>query len=97
MIGKKINFFRLQKAMTKTEFAKVIGVSVSTIWRYENNKSKISNMDILKKITSALDIKLVDLLSSGIIKKSYYYINNRVFLRYQLYICPYTSKFLGLD
>ena len=97
MIGKKINFFRLQKAMTKTEFAKVIGVSVSKIWRYENDKSKISNMDILKKITSVLDIKLVDLLSSGIIKKFYYYINNRVFLLYQLYICPYTSKFLGLD
>jgi Predicted transcription factor, homolog of eukaryotic MBF1 len=60
-IGKNIKNFRKNKKLTQKQLADIIGVSVVTIQNYENGRRE-PNMETLKKIASALDIKLNDLL-----------------------------------
>ena len=61
MIGKNLRYYRLLRGLTMAQLASLTDVSQMSISNYEKGKRRPS-MDILKKLTLALDIRLVDLL-----------------------------------
>ena len=54
-IGAKIRDYRLQKGLTQTELADLIGVKGQTISRYEKDQRDV-RQDVIKKIAKALDV-----------------------------------------
>lgn len=62
MFSKNLKYFRLSKAYTKKELAAKVNVSSMAITNYENGTRK-PNMDILKKMALALDVKVSDFLT----------------------------------
>ena len=61
MLGKNIKYSRLKNGLTKKALAEMIGISSMAITHYENGE-RTPDMQILRKLTDALQVKLVDLL-----------------------------------
>lgn len=62
MFGKNLKYYRLRKGMTKTSLAKACGVTPTAITNYENGMMP-ERMDVVKRLASALDVKVIDFLS----------------------------------
>lgn len=62
MFSKNLKYYRLKKNMTKKELAALIGVSSMAISYYESGQRN-PDMDTIKKIASALGIRVSDFLS----------------------------------
>jgi transcriptional regulator with XRE-family HTH domain len=62
-VGERIKELRLQKKLTQTELAKLVGLTYIQIGRYETNKSNPS-ADVLRKLAAALDTT-TDFLMKG--------------------------------
>lgn len=62
-VGERIKELRLQKKLTQTELAKLVGLTYIQIGRYETNKSNPS-ADVLNKLAAALDTT-TDFLMKG--------------------------------
>lgn len=63
--GEKIKYYRTQLGLSAEELASSIGVSPSTIYRYENNDIANMGIDKLKLIASALHTQSYVLLGWG--------------------------------
>ena len=63
MFSKNLKFYRLCKQMTKKKLAQKVNVTPMAITNYENGVRK-PNMEILKKLATALDIRVADFLST---------------------------------
>jgi transcriptional regulator with XRE-family HTH domain len=63
--GKRLETIRKQRGLTIEEFAKLCGLSKSTIDRIEKNKQSPS-LERLIQISESLGIKLTDLISNEI-------------------------------
>lgn len=61
MLGKNLRYYRLTRGLTMAQLASLTNVSQMSISNYEKGKRRPS-MEVLKKLTLALDIRLVDLL-----------------------------------
>ena len=61
MFNKNLKFYRLRKEMTKKDLAATAGLSAMAITNYENG-SRLPDMDTLKKLANALDVKVSDFL-----------------------------------
>lgn len=61
MLGKNIKYSRLKLGFTKKALAEKIGISSMAITHYENGERN-PDMQIMRKLTDALQVKLVDLL-----------------------------------
>lgn len=61
MLGKNIKYSRLKNGLTKKALAEKVGISSMAITHYENGE-RTPDMQILRKLTDALQVKLVDLL-----------------------------------
>lgn len=61
MISKNLKYYRLRKNMTKSKLAELCGISPMSVTYYENGDRNPS-MEILKKMASALDIRVSDFL-----------------------------------
>lgn len=57
----KIKEFRLKHNLTQSEVAKELGVQISTISQYENNKRQ-PNSKTLKKLAEIFNCKIDDLV-----------------------------------
>lgn len=55
--GEKLKDIRLEKKLTQSELADMVGCSAIAISRYENDKRE-PNMEVLKKIADALNIDI---------------------------------------
>ena len=64
-----IKEYRIEKGWTQGELAKIAGVSIETIKRYENGKTNPTN-DNLSKIASALGIKVKNLYDNVSLSES---------------------------
>ena len=63
MLGKNLKYFRLKNNMTKKALADVVGISSMAITNYENDSRK-PDMDTIKKLAKALNVKVTDFLSN---------------------------------
>ena len=63
MLGKNLKYYRLKNNMTKKALADAIGVTPMAITNYENG-DRNPNMDTLKLLASALNIKVTDFLAN---------------------------------
>ncbi len=63
MFDKNLKYYRLKKSMTKKMLAEKVNLSSMAITNYENG-SRMPNMDILKKLANALDIRVSDFLAT---------------------------------
>lgn len=63
MFSKNLKYYRLKKNMTKKELAKACQVTPMAISHYENG-DRMPDMAIIKKLAEALDIHVVDFLTS---------------------------------
>lgn len=63
-IGKKIKFFRKKSNITQKELAEKIGVSASTVTKYENDSLE-ANYETLLKICDELDINIAELFEDN--------------------------------
>ena len=54
--------YRLHKKLTQEELAKIVGIDVRSIQRYENGEGK-PTINILKRLIKALNIKDKDILN----------------------------------
>ena len=61
-LGNNIKKFRKTKGLTQKELANLIGLTASTITKYENNSLE-PNMNTLQNIANALDTTVISLLS----------------------------------
>ena len=61
MFEKNLRYYRLSKGMSKKALAEACAVTPMAIGHYESGARR-PNMDVLERIASALDIRLVDLL-----------------------------------
>lgn len=61
-IGQKIKNARIEKGLTQQELGEIIGVQKSAIAKYENGRVVNIKRSTLQKITSALNIRLSDLI-----------------------------------
>lgn len=62
-LGNSIKTARKMKKLTTTELAKLVGVSQGYISHLENNRKNKPSLDILKDLSTALDISLVELMT----------------------------------
>ncbi len=62
-IGERIKELRVQKKLTQTELANIVGLSYIQVGRYEVNKSNPSS-DVLQRLSTALDTT-TDFLMKG--------------------------------
>lgn len=60
-IGNNIKAYRKEKGLTQEQLGELVGLSENTIRRYELGQRK-PNIDILKRISDALEVPLVNLL-----------------------------------
>lgn len=60
-IGKNIKNLRKEKGLTQAELGKRLNVTQQMIGQYENGKNS-PQMDTLKKIATALEVKVADLI-----------------------------------
>lgn len=60
-IGKNIRNLRKEKGLTQAELGKRLNVTQQMIGQYENGKNS-PQMDTLKKIASALEVKVADIM-----------------------------------
>lgn len=63
MLGKNLKYYRLKNNMTKRALADAIGVTPMAITNYENG-DRNPNMDTLKLLANALNIKVTDFLAN---------------------------------
>lgn len=63
MLGKRIKYYRLKNKMTKKSLAEAVGITPMAITYYENNERK-PNMDTLKLLAKALNIRVTDFLAN---------------------------------
>lgn len=63
MFHKNLKYYRLRKSISKSELAKLCGVSPMAITHYENGDRRPS-MDMIKALASALDVRVTDFLAS---------------------------------
>lgn len=63
-IGKKIKFFRKKRNITQKELGEKIGVSASTVTKYENDSLE-ANYETLLKICDELDINIAELFEGN--------------------------------
>lgn len=63
MFDKNLKHYRLMNAYSKKQLAEMIGVTSMAISHYENG-DRMPDMEMIKKIAIALDVKVSDLLSS---------------------------------
>ena len=63
MLGKNLKYYRLKNNMTKRALADAIGVTPMPITNYENG-DRNPNMDTLKLLANALNIKVTDFLAN---------------------------------
>lgn len=68
-IGENIKKIRIEKGLTRTDLAKFLKVSDSTISRYENNKREPS-IDTLGLIADFLGVDILDLLGFSVLRKN---------------------------
>lgn len=61
MFNKNLRYYRLKNNMTKAELGDMVNVSSMDISHYENGDIR-PNMNIIKKLASALNIKVTDFL-----------------------------------
>ena len=60
--GERLMIYRKRAGFSKKELAKRVGISVSTLTKYENDESQ-PNVDMLTDLAIALDISVMKLLS----------------------------------
>ena len=60
-IGENIKNIRKEKGLTQAELGEKLSVSQQMIGQYENGKNS-PQMDTLKKIATALEVNIVDLI-----------------------------------
>lgn len=60
-IGKNIKNLRKEKGLTQAELGKRLNVTQQMIGQYENDKNS-PQMDTLKKIATALEVKVADIM-----------------------------------
>lgn len=70
MLGDKIKELRKEKLLSSKDLAETVGVSPSTISRYENNRIERYDLDLIEKIAGTLDSSTAYLL--GATGESYY-------------------------
>ena len=58
----RLMIYRKRAGLSKKELAKRVGISVSTLTKYENDESQ-PNVDMLTDLAIALDISVMKLLS----------------------------------
>ncbi len=63
MLGKNLKYFRLKNNMTKRTLAEAVGVTPMAITNYENDDRR-PNMDTLKLLAKALNIRVTDFLTN---------------------------------
>ena len=63
MLEKNLKYYRLKNNMTKKALADAVGVSSMAITNYENG-SRQPNMDIIKKLAKALNVRVTDFLAN---------------------------------
>ena len=63
MLGKNLKYYRLKNNMTKKALAETIGVTPMAVTYYECDKRQ-PNMEVLKKLAQALNIKVTDFLEN---------------------------------
>lgn len=63
MFSKNLRYYRLKKSMNKKQLAIRCGLSPMAITNYENGKRE-PNMEILKKLADALDVRVTDFLAA---------------------------------
>lgn len=61
MFGSSLKYYRLKKALSKADLAKMIGVSSMAITNYENG-NRTPNMETIKALANVLDVKVADFL-----------------------------------
>ena len=64
-LGAKIKEFRTQKNISVDELSSRTGISRATLYRYENSSIKKIPVDILEKISVALDVLPSDLINDN--------------------------------
>ena len=64
-LGAKIKEIRTQKNMSVDELSARTGISRATLYRYENSSIKKIPVDILEKISVALDVLPSDLINDN--------------------------------
>ena len=64
MLEKNLKHYRLMRAYSKRDLAEMIGVTPMAISHYEKGE-RMPDMETLKKIAAALNVRMSDLLSSG--------------------------------
>ncbi len=64
MLEKNLKYYRLKNNMTKKALADAIGVSAMAITNYENG-SRQPNMDTIKKLAKALNVRVTDFLANN--------------------------------
>ena len=65
MVNRANNYIRVireSKGISRAELAKMTGVSIRTLEDWESGKRHPSNMENLKKVAKALDVKIEDLI-----------------------------------
>lgn len=60
--GERLMIYRKRAGLSKKELAKRVGISVSTLTKYENDESQ-PNVDMLTDLAIALDISVMKLFS----------------------------------
>jgi transcriptional regulator with XRE-family HTH domain len=58
----RIEEIRVSKGLSRKALAETIQKSPLTIWRYENDKSAITDT-VLRQIARALDVRMADLIA----------------------------------
>lgn len=61
--GERLMIYRKRAGLTKKMLAQMVGISVSTITKYENDESH-PNVDMLTDLAMALDVSVMKLLTS---------------------------------
>lgn len=62
MNGKKIREKMDEKKYTFRSLGERLGVSYVTVWSWANNKTEVSNVQLLKKLCEALGCEMEELL-----------------------------------
>lgn len=70
MLDNRLKELRKERLMSLNSIAKLVGVSESTVSRYENNRVDRLNLDLIEKIADALDTSSAYLL--GMTDDSHY-------------------------
>lgn len=60
--GERLMIYRKRAGLSKKELAEMVGVSVSTLTKYENDESQ-PNVDMLTDLAIALDVSVMKLLT----------------------------------